>query len=90
MLARIGAETKQIRIGSGGIMLPHYTPSEGSGVSSGCCMHSTREGWIWGSVALPAEARPRCWHLKRNRKTKMVDDFPDQVRNCWPFLAIIS
>src|ERR1700677_4884592 len=26
MLARIGAETKQIRIGSGGIMLPHYTP----------------------------------------------------------------
>src|SRR5260370_13028837 len=26
MLARIGAETKRIRIGSGGIMLPHYTP----------------------------------------------------------------
>src|SRR5271154_6368493 len=25
MLARIGAETKRIRIGSGGIMLPHYT-----------------------------------------------------------------
>src|ERR1700712_2830191 len=25
MLARIGAETKGIRIGSGGIMLPHYT-----------------------------------------------------------------
>ena len=26
MLARIGAETRRIRIGSGGIMLPHYTP----------------------------------------------------------------
>src|SRR5665213_1574203 len=26
LLARIGAETKQIRLGSGGIMLPHYTP----------------------------------------------------------------
>ena len=25
MLARIGAETKRIRVGSGGIMLPHYT-----------------------------------------------------------------
>ena len=25
MLARIGAETRRIRIGSGGIMLPHYT-----------------------------------------------------------------
>ena len=25
MLARIGAETHRIRIGSGGIMLPHYT-----------------------------------------------------------------
>src|SRR6202034_3933822 len=26
VLARIGAETQRIRIGSGGIMLPHYTP----------------------------------------------------------------
>ncbi len=26
MLARIGAETRTIRIGSGGIMLPHYSP----------------------------------------------------------------
>jgi hypothetical protein len=26
MLARIGAETSRIRLGSGGIMLPHYTP----------------------------------------------------------------
>ena len=31
MLARIGAETRQIRIGSGGIMLPHYTAAEGGG-----------------------------------------------------------
>ena len=26
ILARIGAETSRIRIGSGGIMLPHYSP----------------------------------------------------------------
>src|SRR4051812_14855853 len=26
LLARIGAETQHIRIGSGGIMLPHYSP----------------------------------------------------------------
>ena len=26
LLARLGAETKSIRIGSGGIMLPHYSP----------------------------------------------------------------
>ncbi len=26
LLARIGAETSRIRIGSGGIMLPHYSP----------------------------------------------------------------
>ncbi|MGH1470970.1 MAG: LLM class flavin-dependent oxidoreductase [Cellvibrionaceae bacterium] len=26
LMARLGAETKQIRIGSGGVMLPHYSP----------------------------------------------------------------
>jgi len=26
LLARLGAETKHIRIGSGGVMLPHYSP----------------------------------------------------------------
>jgi len=41
MLARIGAETKQIRIGSGGIMLPH-------------CI---REEWIWGLGGLPGVGR---------------------------------
>src|SRR5215469_11669194 len=51
MLARIGAETKRIRIGSGGIMLPHYTP------------------------------------LKRDRKTRMLDDFPEQVSELLAFLS---
>ena len=43
MLARVGAETKRIRIGSGGIMLPHYSPLKVA-EDLAPCTRCTRDG----------------------------------------------
>src|SRR6201985_3095146 len=54
MLARIGAETKRIRIGSGGIMLPHYSPYKVAEV------FRTLEAFYPGRVDLGIGRAPGC------------------------------
>ncbi len=85
MLARIGAETKRIRIGSGGIMLPHYTPLKVAEV------FRTLYGLYPERVDLglgraPGGGPMESLALRRSRKTPMEDDFPDQLVELLGFL----
>jgi luciferase family oxidoreductase group 1 len=85
LLARIGAETKQIRLGSGGIMLPHYTPLKVAEVFR--TLHALYPGRIdLGIGRAPGGGPMEALALKRDRSTKMLDDFPDQVSELLAFL----
>src|SRR6202011_2664728 len=85
MLARIGAETKRIRIGSGGIMLPHYTPLKVAECFR--MLHALYPGRVdLGIGRAPGGGPVEALALKRERKTRMPDDFPEQVSELLAFL----
>jgi len=85
MLARIGVETKRIRIGSGGIMLPHYTALKVAEVFR--TLHALYPGRIdLGIGRAPGGGPIEALALRRSRKTPMEDDFPDQVSELLAFL----
>ncbi len=46
LLAAVGAATQGIRIGSGGVMLPHYSPYKVAEVSP-CLPTCTPGAWTW-------------------------------------------
>jgi luciferase family oxidoreductase group 1 len=86
MLARIGAETKRIRIGSGGIMLPHYTPLKVAEVFR--TLHALYPDRVdLGIGRAPGGGPVEALALKRERKTRMPDDFPEQVSELLAFLG---
>lgn len=86
MLARIGAETNRIRIGSGGIMLPHYTPLKVAECFR--ILHALYPGRVdLGIGRAPGGGPVEALALKRERKTPMPDDFPDQVSELLAFLG---
>ena len=85
MLARIGAETSRIRIGSGGIMLPHYTPFKVAET------FRTLEALYPGRVDLglgraPGGGPVESLALRRDRSIPLKDDFPQQVEELLAFL----
>jgi luciferase family oxidoreductase group 1 len=85
MLARIGAETKRIRIGSGGIMLPHYTSLKVAEVFR--TVHALYPGRVdLGIGRAPGGGPMEALALRRSRKTPMEDDFPEQVSELLAFL----
>jgi luciferase family oxidoreductase group 1 len=85
VLARIGAETKRIRIGSGGIMLPHYTPLKVAEVFRTLyALYPDRVDLGIGRA--PGGGPTEMLALRRSRKTAMEDDFPDQVNELLAFL----
>ncbi len=78
MLSRIGAETRRIRIGSGGIMLPHYSALKVAEVFR--TLHALYPGRVdLGIGRAPGGGPVEALALKRDRGAKMADDFPDQV-----------
>jgi luciferase family oxidoreductase group 1 len=86
MLARIGAETKRIRIGSGGIMMPHYTPLKVAECFR--MLHALYPGRVdLGIGRAPGGGPIEALALKRDRKTRMPDDFPEQVTELLAFLG---
>ena len=86
MLARIGAETQRIRIGSGGIMLPHYTPLKVAECFR--MLHALYPGRVdLGIGRAPGGGPVEALALKRERKTRMLDDFPEQVSELLAFLG---
>jgi luciferase family oxidoreductase group 1 len=85
MLARIGAETQRIRIGSGGVMLPHYTSLKVAEVFR--MLHALYPGRIdLGIGRAPGGGPVEAMALRRNRKVQPVDDFPEQVSELLAFL----
>ncbi len=86
MLARIGAETSRIRIGSGGIMLPHYASFKVAEVFR--TLHALYPGRVdLGIGRAPGGGPVESLALLRNRKAHMPDDFPDQVNELLAFLG---
>ena len=82
LLARIGAETSRIRIGSGGIMLPHYTALKVAET------FATLEALYPNRVDLgigrapgggPIEATALRRYRDAPRNALQIDDFPDQL-----------
>jgi len=85
ILARIGAETERIRIGSGGIMLPHYSAFKVAEVFR--TLHALYPGRIdLGIGRAPGGGPIEALALKRERGTKMPDDFEDQVSELLAYL----
>ena len=78
MLARIGAETSRIRIGSGGIMMPHYSVFKIAEVFR--TLHALYPGRVdLGIGRAPGGGPVEMLALQRDRKSRQADDFPDQV-----------
>ena len=78
MLARIGAETRRIRLGSGGIMLPHYSAFK---VAE---QFKTLEAMYPDRIDLGVGRAPgggplESLALRRERRVQPVDDFADQL-----------
>ena len=85
MLARIGAETTRIRIGSGGIMLPHYTPLKVAEIFR--TLHALYPNRIdLGIGRAPGGGPIESAALRRNRKIPQIDDFPEQLSELLAFL----
>ena len=85
LLARIGGETRRIRIGSGGIMLPHYSAFKVAEVFR--TLHALYPGRVdLGLGRAPGGGPVEMLALKRERATKMPDDFEDQVIDMMGYL----
>ena len=78
LIGPIAAATKEIRVGSGGVMLPHYSPlkvAENFGVLAGLY-----PGRIDLGIGRAAGTDPMTTHaLQRDRSRALPDDFPDQL-----------
>ena len=89
LLARIGAETTRIRLGSGGVMLPHYTALKVDETFS--TLHALYPGRVdLGIGRAPAGGPLEATALRRYRNAPgnpvQVDDFPDQLSELLAFL----
>ena len=85
MLARIGAETSHIRIGSGGIMLPHYSPLKVAEAFR--MLHALYPGRVdLGIGRAPGGGPVEALALRRDRKTPAADDFTEQLSELLAFL----
>ena len=89
VLARIGAETSTIRLGSGGIMLPHYTPLKVAETFR--TLNALYPGRIdLGIGRAPGGGPIEATALRRYRgappNALQVDDFPDQLSELIAFL----
>lgn len=86
MLARIGAETRRIRIGSGGIMLPHYAALKVA--EQFRMLHALYPGRVdLGIGRAPGGGPVESMALRRERRVQMQDDFADQTAELLAFLG---
>jgi len=86
LIARLGAETTHIRIGSGGVMLPHYSPLKV--VEQFRMLHALYPDRVdLGIGRAPGGSPLETFALRRERlDTPMPDDFPDQLAELLGFL----
>src|SRR5271154_4573222 len=84
LIARVGAETSRIRIGSGGVMLPHYSPMKVAEAFR--VLHALYPGRIdLGIGRAPGGTPLESYALRRNRALS-PDDFPEQLTELLAFL----
>src|ERR671920_931392 len=85
LIGPIAAATTRLRVGSGGVMLPHYSPlkvAEAFSVLSGLF-----PGRIDLGIGRAAGTDPLTAHaLQRDRRHAAPDDFPDQLAELLAYL----
>jgi len=86
LLARIGAETSGIRIGSGGVLLPHYSPLKVAETFR--MLHAMYPGRIdLGIGRAPGGSGLEAFALRRDRGEHLQnDDFEEQLLELLAFL----
>jgi len=85
LIARAAGATERIRVGSGGIMLPHYSPLKVAEVFR--TLHAMFPGRIdLGVGRAPGGGQLEAYALRRNRQGAQTDDFPKQLAELRAFL----
>jgi luciferase family oxidoreductase group 1 len=85
LLARVGAETTGIRIGSGAVLLPHYSPLKV--VETFRVLHALYPGRVdLGVGRAPGGTGLDAYALRRDRERQPADDFPRQLIELLTFL----
>ncbi len=86
LIGPIASATQQIRVGSGGVMLPHYSPLK---VAENFAMLSALyPGRIDLGIGRAAGTSPRvALALQRDRRQTAPDDFPEQLDELLGYLA---
>jgi len=86
LIARLGAETANIRIGSGGVLLPHYSPLKVA--ESFRMLHAMYPGRIdLGIGRAPGGSGLEAFALRRERSDRpQNDDFEEQLLELLAFL----
>ena len=84
LIAAIGSATSRIRVGSGGVMLPHYSPlkvAETFSMLAG--LYGDRIDLAVGRA--PGSDPLTAFALQRDRRQAAPDDFPDQLSELLAF-----
>jgi luciferase family oxidoreductase group 1 len=85
LIARAAGATERIRVGSGGVMLPHYSPLKVAEVFR--TLHAMFPGRIdLGIGRAPGGGQLEAYALRRERKSAPADDFPQQMEELRAFL----
>lgn len=85
LVARAAAATERIRVGSGGVMLPHYSPYKVAEVFR--TLYAMFPGRIdLGIGRAPGGGQMEMHALRRTRQGPFVDDFPQQLAELQAFL----
>jgi luciferase family oxidoreductase group 1 len=85
LIAAVAAATSRIRVGSGGVMLPHYSPLKVAEVFS--MLAALHPGRIdLGLGRAPGSDRETMIALQRDRRQVSPDDFPEQLAELLAYL----
>ncbi|HEY8722484.1 MAG TPA: LLM class flavin-dependent oxidoreductase [Gaiellaceae bacterium] len=85
LIAAVAAATSRIKVGSGGVMLPHYSPLKVAEVFS--MLAALYPGRIdLGLGRAPGSDRETMFALQRDRRQPSPDDFPEQLSELLAYL----
>jgi luciferase family oxidoreductase group 1 len=86
MVGPVAGATERIRVGTGGIMLPHYSPLKVG--ETFAMLDALHPGRIDLGIGRAAGTSPRVAHaLQRDRRQLPPDDFPEQMHELREYLA---
>ena len=85
VIAAVAAQTARIRVGSGGVMLPHYSPLKVAECFS--VLSGLNPGRIdLGIGRAPGTDPQTMFALQRDRRLAALDDFPEQLAELLAYL----